>query len=445
MKKSKRPLLLALLFILSLTACVSADSESPVTTLTLATLYPEKIDRSAVDRFNRTHKDAKIEILDYSSEDASNSKSGRDRLFTAAAAGQTPDIIDLTGLSYRTLARKGYLEDLWPYIESDPELGREGVWETPLKAAEIDGKLYEVFNYVNVDTLVGAESVVGDRTSWTLAELREAFSAMPEGSTVGEYCAVKTDMFPYMFKMRLDSYVDWETGQCFFDKGDFRAALEFVNSFPAEFDSSGEDVNEEIAKRLLSGRQLVGSCVLNRLLQIQILDAVYGCGGRASFVGYPIEDGSIGSSFYFTFSDRRLAMSADCRDKEAAWEFIRELLLPRYDGMIDKRISASWPRGIPVNRADYERLIQIDMSNAAREESRSMYGLPAIRCRPATAEERIRYEGFLNRIDKIQIYDDALYNIVYEQAGPYFAGDKSLDETVELIQRRAQLYVNENQ
>ena len=31
-----------------------------------------------------------------------------------------------------------------------------------------------------------------------------------------------------------------------------------------------------------------------------------------------------------------------------------------------------------------------------------------------------------------------------EAAGPYFAGDKTLDETVRLIQSRAELYVNEN-
>ena len=57
------------------------------------------------------------------------------------------------------MALRGYLEDLWPYIENDPDLGREGVMEAPLKAAEVDGKLYTVFESVCINTLVGPISV----------------------------------------------------------------------------------------------------------------------------------------------------------------------------------------------------------------------------------------------------------------------------------------------
>ena len=42
------------------------------------------------------------------------------------------------------------------------------------------------------------------------------------------------------------------------------------------------------------------------------------------------------------------------------------------------------------------------------------------------------------------LVDQELVDLVMEAAGPYFAGDKTLDETVRLIQSRAELYVNEN-
>ncbi len=63
---------------------------------------------------------------------------------------------------------------------------------------------------------------------------------------------------------------------------------------------------------------------------------------------------------------------------------------------------------------------------------------------PATEEEITGYEDFVNQINRIQIYDDVIYNIVQELSGPYFAGDKTLDETIALIQNRVTLYVNEN-
>ena len=428
-----------LFLFLTLPACGAGGESAAV--LTCATLYPDKIDRGAVDRFNRRHTDVQIAVVDYSAEDSSNGKSGKDRLLTEMAAGRTPDILDLTGLSYQVMARKGYLEDLWPYIEGDPELGREGVWETPLRAAEIDGKLYEVFDCVCVDTLVGAESVVGNRTSWTLVELQETFAAMPEGSSILYPTSRNSDLLSYVFKMRLDSYVDWETGQCSFDSDSFRTALAFVGSVPSEPERPWTE--EEIGEHILSGRQMLTQQILIRPVTVQALDASYGMGGRAAFVGYPVEDGGVGSSFYFTMQSSRMAMSSACRNKPAAWEFIRELLLPQYAGRSYERISVNQMLGIPINRSDYEWMIAADRSNAVRDQTKQFYGLPRVKLHPATEEEITRYEDFVNQINRIQIYDDVIYNIVQELSGPYFAGDKTLDETVDLIQRRVQLYVNE--
>ena len=76
-------------------------------------------------------------------------------------AGKGPDIIDMgfnrdaltTLLPYQRMARGGYLEDLWPYIENDPELGRDALLEPPLKAAEVEGGLYIAFPSVMINTL----------------------------------------------------------------------------------------------------------------------------------------------------------------------------------------------------------------------------------------------------------------------------------------------------
>ncbi len=48
-----------------------------------------------------------------------------------------------------------------------------------------------------------------------------------------------------------------------------------------------------------------------------------------------------------------------------------------------------------------------------------------------------------NAIDSYDSWDPDLESIIIETAGAYFAGDKSLDVTVWLIQNRANLYINE--
>ncbi|MDE7262171.1 MAG: hypothetical protein K2N78_08975, partial [Oscillospiraceae bacterium] len=60
------------------------------------------------------------------------------------------------------------------------------------------------------------------------------------------------------------------------------------------------------------------------------------------------------------------------------------------------------------------------------------------------SEEQIhQFEDFFTSIYNIRMWDGTLGSLVREIAEPYFAGDKTLDETVDLIQRRVALYVNE--
>lgn len=440
---TKARIYLILVLSLVLTACAPAGGQNQqTTTLIYANLTEGGVDRQMVDRFNRTHEDVQIEVRDYFDEDG---RSGKSRLLTAMAAGNIPDIIDLgrgqSVLPYPVLARRGFLEDIWPYIENDPDLGRAGVLEAPLRAAEVDGSLYAAFGAVSINTLIGAESVVGDRNSWTLAELLEAFSSMPEDSTILEYGRVRDYLFECLFSMSIDSYVDWETGECSFISDKFKDALQFVNNFPMQINTpEGADVNAEIVDRIFSGRQMLSMQRITGPRDLQWMDSYFGLGGTISFIGYPMEDGSIGSSFRI-LEGKKLAMSSTCQNKEAAWEFLRNIFLSKFKSA-DSLIANGCPY-IPVNRADYDLLIECSTRRDMGGTVSYCTG-PRVKIRKTTQDELQRFENLLNSIDKIDLYNTAIYEIVYEASEAYFAGDKTLDETVNIIQNRVSLYVNEN-
>ncbi len=65
--------------------------------------------------------------------------------------------------------------------------------------------------------------------------------------------------------------------------------------------------------------------------------------------------------------------------------------------------------------------------------------------RHVSEDDVLRFEELVNNTTQIYWPNDALANIVRESIGPYFAGDKTLEETVKLVQNRVTLYVNENQ
>ena len=361
--------------------------------------------------------------------------------------GQIPDVLDLgysngsvAMLPYRQLVQKGYLENLWPFIENDPDLGRSSLLEPPLRAAEIDGGLYTIFDSVMISTLVGAEGTVGDRISWTMADLRTAYATMPKNATVLEYITPRKQVAEHLLGMSIDQYIDWESGQCAFDCGNFRTNLEFLREIPEEVVwSSDEEVNRELSDRMQEGRQLLAQTFLSSPHDIQKWDGLFS--GRTAFVGYPVEDGSVGSAFFPSFV--RLSMSSACKNKEAAWEVIRQLLFPRYTNQ-QAVADAYITHNIPVNRADYEIIRRTYMEKDFLNREYGFYrGFQSISFREVTEDEICRFEDLFNSVERIELSDSELQGIVMESAAPYFAGDKTLDETVDLIQRRVQLYVNE--
>ena len=195
-----------------------------------------------------------------------------DLLMTEIAAGKVPDIIELgtsgetTELPYRKLAEQGFLEDLWPYIENDMGLGRNGIIEAPLKAAEVDGGLYTVFSVFQLHTLTGAKAVVGDRTGWTVEDLLEAFETMPEGSVILEtyedYSVQQHLLASFLYGFS-DLFIDLESRQCYFDGELFRSILDLVKRVPDECSWHPYYTSQEDRKNEYHNRQMDGIVMLD--------------------------------------------------------------------------------------------------------------------------------------------------------------------------------------
>ena len=426
------------------------------TILTYATLGLGQAERARILDFNKSSQTYRIEVRDYSEYNTDgNYDAGIQKLNTEIIAGTVPDIINTNNLPLRQYGAKGYLEDLWPYIDSDPDLGRDKLMERVFNAAEQDGKLYQIFDSFSISTAVGARSVVGDRMSWTLADLQEALSTMPEGCAIFSAWNTKTDMLNYVVMMNLDSFLDWDNGKCNFDSPEFKAMLEFCNSFPAEYESNG-DYDEE-SDRLAEGRQMLRMDTLYEFEEIQVQKAMLG--GEISFVGFPMEDGSVGSCFTIYSG---LAMSTTCKDKEGAWSFLREVLLPQYAGSDGD--SLWWGRGgFPTNKADFEWMAKEAMTPAGYETDEdgnqvldengdpievSNYTIGwgngmSISVYATSQEEYDQIMALYNAVDRMSGQDREVMEIVSTVAGSYFAGDRSLDDAAALMQNRANNYINE--
>ncbi len=418
--------------------------------------------RLAILDFNQSNSKYYIAVENYGSPSASEEElaAAQARLNTEMMAGNAPDILGPGCLNIAQAANQGLLEDLWPYIEQDPDLGREGVMERPLMAEEIDGGLYHLPNSFSIITAVGAKSIVGDRLGWTAEEMQEALAAMPEGCSIyGLRNDTKNQMLQQRLFMDLNHYVDWADGNCNFDTKEFQDLLSYCNIFP-ENPPAGVDIyaiKEEL--EAVDGRQMLLSVRLESFEQLQQYQAIF---GDFSFVGFPSMDGSNGSRFFISTGP---SITSTCRDKEGAWAFLRQVILPKY---ADRPEGTSYYKTtnyrkntyFPINKRDFDWLVQQAMTpcgfrtdeeggkveiskrgikfvggNAQEEFSVSYYALP-----------QKLYDQFAELYDNVSYsweWNTDILNIVTEAAGAYFAGDKSLDDTAREVQSRVSLYVNE--
>ncbi len=444
-------------------AVLTATERSAIpekTTLTYATMGLGYDERTAIIDFNKSNSGYRIDVRDYSEfNTAEDASAGLTKLNTEIIAGNVPDILCTDRIPLQQYVAKGILEDLWPFIDGDGEISRDTLMENVFKAAEIDGKLYQAFDAFSIHTVMGAKSVVGDRMSWTLADMQEALSKMPEGCALFGQYDTKSGMLSTVMSLNLKDFVDWETGECSFESAEFKSLLEFCSGFSDEIDwnSVNSDDYEGEPSRISSGRQMLMSMAVSGFEDIQMYKAFFG--GDISFVGYPREDGSVGSAFSMYGG---LAMSSACKDKEGAWTFIRRLLLPQVTEE-DSENYWSMSGGLPTNKSDFDFMVKQAMTPAGYETdengnqvldengnpieiSNSSWSWDGfqIDIMATTQAEYDQVMELYNAVDSLYSYDQNIYDIVTDVAGSYFSGDRSLDDTASQIQSRVKLYVNEN-
>lgn len=438
-------------------ASVPRSSLPEKTILTYATLDLGWDMRKKIIDFNKTNDKYRIEIRDYSQMNTGDDNAaGLTRLNLDMAAGNGPDILDMGALPIRQYGAKGLLEDLWPYIEKDSDIGRERLMEKVFRAAEQDGRLYQIFESFGIQTVVGAKDVVGDRMSWTLGDLKEAKGKMPEGCAVFGMYDTREGMLQTVLYQSMGSFVDWTKGECSFDSDGFKALLEFCAGFPSSEElqqDQGDSFYESDSSRILNKKQMLAQITLYDMgWTYQEYKAAFG--GDVSFVGYPREDGSTGSTF---FHSAGVAMSSKCRDKEGAWTFLRRLLLPRLNE------ENSYCDMMPTNRADFDFLAKKSMEPEYQvdEEGKQVLDgngnpipLPLgntwisdsveIELPRPVQEDYDRFMELYNAIDSVSYMDENITKIVTEEAAGYFSGDRSLEDIARQIQNRVSLYVSEN-
>jgi len=410
------------------------------TTLTLATFQLDWRLHTAIVEFNRTSTTHRIHVFDYIEFSTHDDWTvGLTRLSSEIIAGRVPDIIAIQqGMPFRQYVARGLLVDLYPLIDSDPELSRNDFLEGAFRAAEMDGGLYQIFPSFTVNTLVGHPSVVGEGMGWNMDEFKAVLDANPQADMPMGQWLTKTSFLRTAIMLGMDEYVDWAAGNTYFDTGDFAQLLEFANTFPEELDFGDGDFARPVPlvmfepeeDLIATGRQIMVMAEwFGSFHNMQMYRAMFG--GDFVFKGFPSESRN-GNTLNVQAG---LAITTRCADKDGAWSFIRTLLSS------DWQLENTWD--FPVNKAAFdERAAEVMFWDESVSHTMGWNGY-SVELTPMTQEELDQVMELINSAAGTSGWDEGLMNIIMEGAEDFFNGRHNAQAAARVIQSAASIYIAE--
>ncbi len=410
------------------------------TTLTLGCMYMEDSVRRQIIAFNRSSDKYHIEVRDYSAGGSDDNYV--ETMNNDIITGNVPDILLVGyGLPMDSYIAKGIFEPLDSYLDGDNGIRREDYLENVLDIGRVQGQLYTLAPSFYVNALAGKKSVLGDVKGLTVEEIRNYIKRdnIPVTTAFGAY-VTQNDLLVSALNSNIADYVDKDTGKCSFSSQGFIDLLEITAELPAEASFMEDEESEEMETLMRDGKALLTTAWLYNFRAFSEMEQST-LGEPAVYVGYPSENRT-GPSIE---TNLQLAMSASSEHKEAVWEFLRSFLTEEYQDTVEF--------GFPVYRKSLDKLAAAAQErpyytneNGEKEYYDDTYYLNGqeIIVKPLTQEQTAEIIDFLSSVTNRADLDINILNIVNEETGAFYSGQKSAKDVADTIQSRVQIYLNES-
>ena len=399
--------------------------------------------RQRVVEYNRSSQEYKITIKDYSEyatyEDYDNSVTV---LNNDIISGNMPDILVANSrLPMSKYIAKKMFADINGFIKDDEELSQVEFVQNVFDAFSVKGKLYYIIPGFTARTVIGKSAIVGDRTSWTMEDMLSLKQSLPEGTTMIEGLSR-----PYFFSTVMEycgnDFIDVETGKCAFDSPAFIELMEYAKTLPEEFNYE-DDYWMYYESQYRDERTILMNAYINSIQGFNYTLNGY-FGEDISYIGFP---NASGMGAYVDFSYNGAYCIADkSPNKKGAWEFLRYYLTEEYQDSTDR-----YP--LPTRKDIFEKKAQearnrpywLDENGEKQEYDDYFYmNGEDILLEPMSQEQIDKLVNYIYSINNAYYYNEDILNIINEEMDAFYSGQKSAEDVANIIQRRAQVYVDEN-
>lgn len=395
-----------------------SGEETPKTPLTFAVFSSQDFQGSVV-QFNQSHKNYEVILKSFQYPEQET------QFYACLTSGDSPDILEISGRR-EDFVRKGYLLDLTPFLENSDKINWDDYISRLPEDIAVDGKIYTLPKRVSLTALACPTSLLKGKESWNIEEYLDLLEEYPDALSWEGASDEKIKKFILSCALYngINGFVDRETGKASLDGEDFRSILARIAALDVK------TVDKSTKARAAEGEVVFWELYINSSVNLQEAEGI--CGQEMTLIGYPVSGKIPGETSANTISYyQEVGIHSDTENAEAAWEYVEAYFMGA-----QKKGSFFFTPG----KEAFEEKLQEGLG----EKFSSLNGGSVIVCPELTQEQVDKVRSAAWNATVLDSDNFEMIDIITEEAAPYFAGDKDLDNVVEIIQSCVQLYLDEN-
>lgn len=346
-----------------------------------------------------------------------------ERLLTELMAGKGPVLIDTNNVSFKENVE--YWECLDEELETSELNG--AILDKLLVCGQIDGKQYGLPCDWSIFTYGTMHEGVED---WNQEEFLEYLKNHPEIESI---FAEQNPFFFihrfFCFSLEDCMFIDMETKTAKFDTEEFKQVVELATRLGQKHEVANHlmDRLEEVKDKTCLGIDLYPSDPEGIGFYMTIFEK------KLNIIGFPGKDGSnhyINAAYPLVIRE-----TATAAEKKAAFTFLEFLL--SYEGQVKYVLGES-------QSSVREDVFEEQLQDLLPDNTWYSYNDEVVEITVTPEEWTAEFEKIYEKLVPLPDFPADLEQIMREELEPYFDGEKELEETIEILQNRVQLWLDEN-
>ena len=359
------------------------------------------------------------------------------------SSGKSADIVVVPRNILYKLVNRNMVEDLYQYMDSDPDLSRGDYIQSILKAFEIKEGLYQTVSNVNLKAWVTEESEYTDPSKWSIYNFKKLIDSYPTKSVILSYST--EGIIKSMINGMLNDYIDWENGECDFNNESFYELLDLLSYVSDHSLTIYEQNQDTVPDAIKADSVLFTTGIMGDYLcayDYSKYEELYK--GKTAYLGPPVVGGS--STCFGWEMSQQFSMMKASEMKNEVWDFLRFFMSRDYQKLHPEMLTSGtdW-RGFPCREDCFK-----DYLNRYTARSNYEYDgeLVDVESDPEwitsyTEEYAKKYREIIDRTDRVDVCDDVILNIITDEVSAFLKGERDKKEAANHIQDRVKIYLAE--